>query len=389
PSFLYRREPNSLHSQDSFLFWSIICVTSRKPALDPVARVTLECVSYAALANEVKKAVADFGINPPKKLSTIQGFLLLCEWPLPASRICDDRVWHYSSLASGTCYSVIQYGLKMGYHRPHYAHEYSDRLTEQPIPESTDGHERILTWIVTLAGTGTTVSLASSAAFGHTPSWLARIPRKVLDTLRISRLDQCVAQALGNLKLSPSGQLPATNTTSLFSVFLSELNDLKRNVTSRDAATTLQLHICRKRMRTFELQSKRAASSATTRALAATDYYVSFMRIAEAACTIPRDEVARWPFYISLKYSFACICLIRLLSTEDGRSLDMNAALTQNSAVFRVASEINVSEDSLRRRFDHLISFSVKDAHARRLQLSAPIDSRTDETSVVHSRMGL
>ncbi|KZP14161.1 hypothetical protein FIBSPDRAFT_1048936 [Athelia psychrophila] len=397
PLFLYRREPTSLHNQDSFLFWSIICVTSRKPALDPVARVTLESVSYAALANEVKKAVADFGINPPRKLSIIQGFLLLCEWPLPAHRISDDRVWHYSSLA-------IQCGLQMGYHRPHYLHEYTDRLTEQPMPESTDGQERILAWIYCHIS-GYSIALihglpslvrddyvtleASSAAFGHTPPWLARIPRKVLDTLRISRLDERVAQALGNSNLSPSGQLSATNTTSLFSVFLSELNELERNVTSRDAATTLRLHICRMRMCTFELQSKRTASSTTTRALAATDCYVSCMRIAEAVCTMPRNEVARWPFYLSFGYSFACICLIRLLSTEDGRSLDMNAGLTQISAVFRVASEINVSEDSLRQRFNQLVSFSVKDAHARRLQLSAPTDSKADETSVVHSRMGL
>lgn len=67
----------------------------------------------------------------------------------------------------------------------------------------------------------------------------------------------------------------------------------------------------------------------------------------------------------------------------------MNAALTQISAVFRVASEINVNEDSLRRRFNQLVGFSVKDAHARRLQLGLPINSEADETSLVHSRMGL
>lgn len=107
PLFLYRREPNPLHSQDNFLFWSIICVTLQKPALDPVARAALEGVSYAALAKEVKKAAAHFGIKPPRKLSDIQGFLLLCEWPLPANRQRDDRVWHYSSLVSGSRHWLI------------------------------------------------------------------------------------------------------------------------------------------------------------------------------------------------------------------------------------------------------------------------------------------
>ncbi|KZP15561.1 hypothetical protein FIBSPDRAFT_795390, partial [Athelia psychrophila] len=396
PLFLYRREPNSVHSQDAFLFWSIICVTLRKPALDPAARATLEGVSYAALADEVKKAVADFAINPATKVSTIQGFILLCEWPLPASKRHDDRIWHYSGLA-------IQYGLQMGFHRPHYPHEYSAGFTNQPSPESTDGQERTLAWIYchisgysiasihglpSLARDDYVTLEASSAAPGNTPPWLAQIPRKVIDTLRIARLDDRVAQALGNSNLSPSGQLSATSTTSLFSVFLAELNELERNITSRDPATTLRLHICRMRMCTFELQSKRTASAGTTtRALAATDCYVSCMRIAEAACTMPRDEVARWPFSLSFGYSIACICLIRLLSTEDGRSLDMNTALTQISAVFRMASEINVNEDRLRRGFNQLVSSSAKDAHARRLQLG--VSGSEDGSSMVHSRMGL
>lgn len=100
------------------------------------------------------------------------------------------------------------------------------------------------------------------------------------------------------------------------------------------------------------------------------------------------DSNVLYFIFLKLRY-FRQICLIHLLSTEDGRPLDMNAALTQISAVFRVASEINVSEDSLSRRFNQLISISVKDAHTRRLQLGVPIDSETGGESTVHSRMGL
>ncbi|KAF7972915.1 hypothetical protein HWV62_16562 [Athelia sp. TMB] len=124
------------------------------------------------------------------------------------------------------------------------------------------------------------------------------------------------------------------------------------------------------------------------RALAATDCYVSCMRIMEAACSMPRDEVARWPYSIAFGYPIACISLIRLLSTEDGRALDMNAALTQISAVFRVASELSVNEDSLRRRFNQLVSFSGQDAQARRLQLGEN-NPASDGPSKIFSRMGL
>lgn len=46
----------------------------------------------------------------------------------------------------------------------------------------------------------------------------------------------------------------------------------------------------------------------------------------------------------------------------------MNAALTQISALFRVASDLKLNEglDSLRERFNQLVSFSVRDAHLRR-----------------------
>lgn len=48
--------------------------------------------------------------------------------------------------------------------------------------------------------------------------------------------------------------------------------------------------------------------------------------------------------------------------------LDMNAALTQMSALFRVASDLKLNEglDGLRERFNHLVSFSVRDAQRRR-----------------------
>ena len=147
---------------------------------------------------------------------------------------------------------------------------------------------------------------ASSAVPGNPPSWLSGIPQKVIDTLRIAKLTDRIAQSLGNSIRSPSGTLSGSSTTSLFSVFSSELNELERNIPSGDPVTALRLHLCRIRLCTFELQSMRIPSD-TTRALAATDCYVSCMRITEAACSMPRDEVARWPYSIAFGYPIACV----------------------------------------------------------------------------------
>lgn len=68
----------------------------------------------------------------------------------------------------------------------------------------------------------------------------------------------------------------------------------------------------------------------------------------------------------------------------------MNAALTQVSALFRAASELNLNEDGLRVRFNHLVSFSVRDAHLRRAKPGEPDGTQRygDGLPDVQSRMG-
>ena len=71
---------------------------------------------------------------------------------------------------------------------------------------------------------------------------------------------------------------------------------------------------------------------------------------------------------------------MRLLSTPEGQALDMGAALTQVSAVYRVASAVGDGDgDELRRNFALLISFCVR--HAQHM-------SDDDAFPRAESRMG-
>lgn len=56
------------------------------------------------------------------------------------------------------------------------------------------------------------------------------------------------------------------------------------------------------------------------------------------------------------------VCLIRLLGTEDGQALDMNAALTQISIFFRMSSEITKGADEQSQKMHLMISFCVRNA---------------------------
>lgn len=245
---------------------------------------------------------------------------------------------------------------------------------------------------------------ALAAVPGNTPPWLKDIPRQTLDTLRIERFTDRVAQALGDCPVVPSGRLSGPSATSLFNVFSSDLTELQRSITSTDLDTTLRLHLCRIRFSVFELQTARTASTSTAaaRTLAATDCYVSCMRFTQAVCSTPRDQISRWPISIAFGWSLACvrklilfcirnakckqICLIRLLSSEDGRALDMDAALAQITAVFQMANDLNGDKDNLRGRLNQLISFSVRDAHLRRSSQAGM--TTTEEPPNVESRMG-
>lgn len=151
PLFLYRREPDLIHRQDPFLFWTIVYIASRKLPMD-----AMEGVSFTAIVEELKNMVANLSIEPVRSVSTVQALILLCEWSVPSTRKREQRTWHYSGLVCRfvsradqllTLPQAIQIGLQMGLHRPHYSHEFSSRPEAQPSPESPAGQERTLTWI--------------------------------------------------------------------------------------------------------------------------------------------------------------------------------------------------------------------------------------------------
>ncbi|KZP13268.1 hypothetical protein FIBSPDRAFT_1049507 [Athelia psychrophila] len=401
PLFLRRREPALTHRKDPLLFWTICGIAARRPPVSSLSLKTLEGVCYASIMDELKIMVANLMAEPLRTVGTVQALVLLCEWQVPATVRWEGRGWYYCGLDVPER-QAVQIGLQIGLHRPHHTHEFKLPADERVGPESIGGQERTLAWIychivgynisciqglpppvrddyVTLeACTG---GVDSSTA----PPWLSNIPRQVFDTLRISRLTERFSQALGDSSLSPSGQLPSPSTTSLFSLFSSELTELERSVDTSDYCTLTRLHLCRIRMCAFELQAQRTPSNTAQRAMAATDCYVSCMRLAEAACSMPLEEVARLPVSVSFGHAIACICLIRLLSMEDGQALDMNTALTQISAVYRVTSQVTEreDEDELKRNFILLISFCVRHVHQ---------DTTTAEAESLpcaESRMGL
>lgn len=161
------------------------------------------------------------------------------------------------------------------------------------------------------------VSLSASncCTLPNRPAWLSLIPRLAIDALRIARFTDRVASTLGHAPSVPSGKLPYASTAPLFSVFNAELGELDRSVgvgDDSDEQTKLRLHFCRIKLCVFMLQSvDEDGSSAGTgkgqRALAATDCYVSSMRLIKAACTAPCAEVARWPRSVAFGYSIACV----------------------------------------------------------------------------------
>lgn len=156
---------------------------------------------------------------------------------------------------------------------------------------------------------------ASSCTPGNAPPWLARVPRRAIDALRISRLTDRIASTLGHTASTPSGQLPVASTAPLFSVFTAELGELERNIGQMageaDMLTMQRVHLCRIRLCAFMLQSGCAGEDhgdgSGQRALSTTDCYVSCIRLIETACTAPRAEVARWPMSVSFGYPAACV----------------------------------------------------------------------------------
>lgn len=76
------------------------------------------------------------------------------------------------------------------------------------------------------------------------------------------------------------------------------------------------------------------------------------------------------------------ICLIRLLSMEEGQALDTNMALTQISAVYRMASLVNEGLDEVKRNFVTLINFCVRHTHP------SPANADADSLPKAESRMG-
>ncbi|KZP13264.1 hypothetical protein FIBSPDRAFT_1049503 [Athelia psychrophila] len=371
PIFLRRLEPVAIHRTDPLVFWAILGVASRKQAISPLARQVLDGISHTVIMTEIMSMVGNLMISPKRSLGTVQALVLLCEWQVPATEHMESRGWFYVGLA-------IQTALQVGVHRPHHSQDFALNATdERHRPESIEGQERTLAWIYCQIVAYNVASIqglpspakddyvtleACAASSRTTPLWLADIPKQVLDSLRIARFTDRVAQALGGSSMAASGQLPGASTTSLFSLFSSELTELERNVNSGDLSTSVRLQMARIRLCAFELQTARTPSNMATRTVAAMDCYFNCMRLLETTCTTSIDEVARWPNSLSFGCFISCICLIRLLATEDGQALDMSAALTQISIFFRMSSEIIIDADELRLKMHLMISFCVREA---------------------------
>ncbi|KAF7973101.1 hypothetical protein HWV62_16206 [Athelia sp. TMB] len=389
PIFLRRREPAPVYRAEPLLFWAICGIGASRHAPPGVV--------YADLMDVVKDMVAGLLSEPWRTLGTVQALVLLCEWQVPATARWGGRGWYYGGLA-------VQMALQIGLHRPHHAHEFRtlDGGQQHVRAESTDGQERTLAWIFCHIVSHSIacnqglpppisddyVALEASAP-GPPPPWLGDVPRQALDALRIARLTARFTAALGCSPLSASGALPAPGAPALFSLFSAELAQLERSVDTGVHGTMMRLHLCRMRLCAFALQTPPGPGTAEQRVLATTDCYVSGMRLAEAACAMPLEEAARLPVSVAFGYSMAClttdgwaqICLVRLLSTPEGQALDMGAALTQVSAVYRVAAAVGDGDgDELRRNFALLISFCVR--HAQHL-------SADDAFPRAESRMGL
>ena len=90
----------AVHRKDPLLFWVIVGVASRKPAISPLARQLLEGVSYIVLMKEIKSMVANLLITPVRTLGIVQALLLLCEWQVPQTGEWEGRGWLYCGVVS-------------------------------------------------------------------------------------------------------------------------------------------------------------------------------------------------------------------------------------------------------------------------------------------------
>ena len=321
-------------------------------------------MTYRQLAEELKASVAALGIIPPRHVDAVQALLLLCEWPLPSIRTRDDRSWHYSSLVRPILSSsVSSAGTDMLQRRSRLRCSWGSTARTSPmnsargwkssrlrtVSKGRNGRWRGCTAISLAIGTSlrffplfTRLSGSISVASCHgipsllkddhvtlsvsalplspspvtpTPAWLNHLTPLSILALRIARLTDRIASTLGHSTITPSGQLVAESTAPLYTAFSTELGELERSATLGGAGmeagglTAPRLHLCRIRLCVFMLQTptREGEGGGVQRVGAATDCYVSCMRLAEAACTVPQDEVARWPLSVSFGYPVACV----------------------------------------------------------------------------------
>ena len=117
-----------LYSQSQLLFWTVMLTASLS---DP------EPTMYIELASLIKQlAIETCWMRTPRSTQISQALLILCNWPLPNSKVLDDCSYRFVALAKSLSY-------QLGLHRGKFIQEFTRTQTSMPNAEKW----RTRTWL--------------------------------------------------------------------------------------------------------------------------------------------------------------------------------------------------------------------------------------------------
>lgn len=125
--------PNQTYDQSEFLFWAIIGTASRTCAKNPTL--------FPALVKPITNMAFLSSLAAPGPWNTVQGLLLVLNWPFPREPEGVDIIFPLTGL-------LLHLAMQHGMHNPISSHEFFK--TKQPVPDVVDVSRRSELWAYTL-----------------------------------------------------------------------------------------------------------------------------------------------------------------------------------------------------------------------------------------------
>ncbi|ANB10950.1 Sef1p [Sugiyamaella lignohabitans] len=348
----------AIYARCELLFWTILALAGRDFPL----------ISH--IQEKVKQLLKDTLFEAVRSVEVVQALLLISGWPLPYKTQLDDRSFTCSTLA-------LQYSMRLGLHRPTFAHEFSSR----PEVLQFGSFKRMTTWMGCFLADGREAIRLGLPTFLGADYTLrqsfqdVRIPETLRNLCILAEHTASMNKTLGSGGENLTGLLEPSPRLELVKQYIGKLDSLfATDQFLRTRNTYIEVVYLTARLQVLSYILTEDILSWSVDALEFVNIALhDASRVIRVIAHLPGLEFA--PTMVFRYIIYAALVLLRILRTCEAVALDRKSILSDLTSVYQTLDRLH----SGLRNDEHILmtkNFLQIYSNLKDVKVTQPIKSR-------------